>query len=296
MNKIAICTGANGGLGKNYCREMLSRDYHVVMACRNKQSGKQVLEELKQEFPDGSLELMSVDVGSLKSIERFSNDFISKHTRLDVLAHNAGVYFFDKARKTSTDNIELNFAVHYIGPFALTARLFPLLSATPGSRVVSMSSKEHHGSPVNQEDIQMKSDFAALGNMVAYSRSKWAIMAFTYELHRRIQKKGLQMNAVAAHPGVSITGIQHKGNPSRFQRAAIWVFGQLLSATPDEAVKPLVIASTEGKSGEFFGPTGFKEFKGPPGRVDPDPKTKDPQVGKALWEVAEKLTGLSFLE
>ncbi len=295
MKKVVICTGANGGIGRHYCREMLIRDYHVVMACRNEQSGRQVMEDLQQELPDKSVELMIVDMGDLSSIEKFANDFLSKHSRLDVLTHNAGVYFFDKSRRSTVDGIELNFAVHYVGPFALTARLFPLLKTTPDARVVSMSSKEHHGHPIDLNDLQMESNFSSLGNMTAYSRSKWAILAFTYELQRRIENAGLKPHAIAAHPGVSITGIQYGGNPNILQKVAIWMFGKLLAAPPEEAAKPLVMASVEGKGGEFFGPTGFKEFRGVPGHVKPDANTRALQVGEALWKASEKLTGLHFI-
>lgn len=294
MKKVAICTGANGGLGIHFCREMLSRDFHVTMACRSKPSGEQVLKELQQEFPNASVELMIVDMGDLSSIETFANEFSSKHSQLDVLAHNAGVYSFDKERRTTADAIEWNFGIHFVGPFALTARLFPLLKATPGARVVCMSSKEHENHPVDLDDIQMTHDFASLGNSTAYARSKFATLQFADQLHRRFQASGLDLHSTAAHPGVSITGIQHNGNPTVIQKGAIWLFGKLLAAPPEEAAKPLVMASTIGTSGEFFGPTGFKEMKGPAGRVKPDPGTKDPTSGEVLWKTAENLSGLTI--
>lgn len=116
IKKTVICTGANGGIGAQYCAEMVAQWYHVVLACRNATSGQVLLDDLKARYPDGSVELAIVDMGSLASIKSFAADFRARHTRLDVLAHNAGVYFFDKERKTSADGIELNFAIHYVGP------------------------------------------------------------------------------------------------------------------------------------------------------------------------------------
>jgi len=141
--KIALVTADVSDIHQ---RAMMAKGYHVVMACRNELSGRRALEEVKREFPEGSVEMMLVDVGSLASIADFAKAFTEKHSRLDVLAHNAGVYFFDSERRKSIDGIELNLAVHVIGPYALTARLFSVLKNTPNSRVVSMSSTEHHGS------------------------------------------------------------------------------------------------------------------------------------------------------
>jgi len=294
MKKIVVITGANGGIGKNYCREMLERDYHVVMAVRSKSSGEKVFTALKQQFPKGSIDLMLVDMSSLASIEKFAIEFKNKYNQLDVLAHNAGVYFFDKERKTSIDGIELNFAVHYIGPYALTAQLFETLKHTPNSKVINMSSSEHKGNQVDLNDILMENDFEKHSNMVAYSRSKWATVSFSYMLAEHIKKHNLNISALSAHPGVSITGIQHKGNPSVFQKAAIWLFGKIIAGKPEDAALPLVMASVQGKSGEFYGPTGFKEAKGKPGIVKADPKTNNSKIGEVLWKKAEQLSNLSF--
>ncbi|MGB0861974.1 MAG: SDR family NAD(P)-dependent oxidoreductase [Saprospiraceae bacterium] len=294
MKKIAIVTGANGGIGQHYSREMLNRGYHVVLACRSKASGEKVLKQLKSEFPNETVELLLVDMGDLKSIKQFSNTVLSKYSRLDVLAHNAGVYFFDKEKRTSKDGIELNLAIHFIGPFALTAQLFSLLQKTPDARVVSMSSSEHRGNPIDVNDIQSEKDFSEVGNMKVYSRSKWAILAFTAELNRRIQTKNLNIHALGAHPGVSITGIQHAGNPNFLQKGVIWMIGKFFAGKPEDAAKPLIMASVEGQGGEFYGPTGFNEFKGKPGIVQPDEGTKNQKIGATLWEKAEKLSNLTF--
>lgn len=289
QQKIAIVTGANGGIGKNYARMMLEDGFRVVMAVRNVKAGHLVRDELLQSQPEATIDILKVDMGSLLSIEAFSNLVKEKYSRIDVLAHNAGVYFFDNERRESTDGIELNLAVHFVGPYALTMQLLPLLKETQGSRVITMSSLEHHGAKVNLNDLQMKDGFERNGNMVAYSRSKWAALALSHAMGRQFEHEGWDIRVLAAHPGVSITGIQHKGNPTLMQRAAIWVFGKLLAATPSQAAKPLYMASTVGKGGEFYGPTGFKEMKGEAGLVKPNIGTLDENVGDRLLSQAAKL-------
>ncbi|CAG22041.1 SDR family NAD(P)-dependent oxidoreductase [Photobacterium profundum] len=174
QQQIAIVTGANGGIGKNYTRMMLDDGFRVVMAVRNEVAGSLVRDELLQSHPDAAIDILKVDMSSLSSIKAFSKQVKEKYSRIDVLAHNAGVYFFDNERRESTDGIELNLAVHVVGPYALTIQLLPLLKETQGSRVITMSSSEHHGAKIDLRDIQIKERFEEQGNMIAYSRSKWA--------------------------------------------------------------------------------------------------------------------------
>ncbi|MEZ9078732.1 SDR family NAD(P)-dependent oxidoreductase [Vibrio cyclitrophicus] len=286
--KIAIVTGANGGIGKNYTRMMIEDGFRVVMAVRNEKAAQLVKDELVQSHPQANIDILKVDMGDLSSIEAFSDVIKGTYSRIDVLAHNAGVYFFDNERRESADGIELNLAVHFVGPYALTMHLLPLLKGTIGSRVITMSSTEHHGAQVSLSDLQMKESFENKGNVVAYARSKWAALALSHAMKRQFENEGLGVSILAAHPGVSITGIQHKGNPTLMQRAAIWVFGKTLAASPSQAAKPMYMASTVGKSGEFYGPTGFKEMKGEAGIVQPDVATFNESTGQSLLsQVAE---------
>ncbi|CAK3651522.1 conserved hypothetical protein [Vibrio crassostreae] len=288
---IAIVTGANGGIGKNYTRMMLDDGYQVVMAVRNASAGELVREELLKSHPDALIDVLTVDMSSLSSIKAFSKQVTQKYTRIDVLAHNAGVYFFDNKRRESEDRIELNVAVHVVGPYALTMQLLPLLKETRDSRVITMCSTEHHGAELDLSDLQMAEDFEQKGNTIAYARSKFAGLALSHAMGRQFAKDGFNIKVIAAHPGVSITGIQHKGNPTFMQRVAIWVYGKLFAATPAEAAKPLYLASTIGNMGEFYGPTGFKEMKGKAGLVHPDPEALDEQVGTSLIRQMATLSG-----
>lgn len=296
MKKTVIVTGANGGIGLNFSREMLKQNRQIILACRNEASGRVALKTLSNEFPNSSIALELVDMSNLESIKSFSKRILANYSRLDVLAHNAGVYFFDKERKTSADGIELNFAVHVVGPYALTVHLMPLLKATKDAKVITMSSTEHNGHPVDLKDLQLSQKFAEKGNMEAYSRSKWAGLAVMYELDRQFKETNYSLHSLAAHPGVSITGIQNKGNPTAIQKVAIWLFGKIIAGKPEDASQPLVIASLQGISGQFYGPTGFKQLKGKAGLVDADIKTKDRDYGKEIIHQLSELTGLDILD
>lgn len=292
--KTIVVTGANGGIGQQYVRQMLRNDVRVIMAVRNVQRGEIVLKDIVKEYPNAQLELMTVDMSNLSSIIAFSHELKNQVSRLDALVHNAGIYYFDKERKTSPDGNELNMAIHLVGPYALTASLFPMLRVTKGSKVICVSSAEHHKAEFDFDDIQMEKDFHKIGNVEAYARSKWALVAFTYALARKLKVAGIDMHAIASHPGVSITGIQHKGNPNIFQRCAIWLFGKLVAAKPEQAAESLVLSFLKGENGDFFGPTGFKELSGVAGLVQPNEKAALQESGIAVWEFAEKSSGIYF--
>jgi len=292
--KTIVVTGANGGIGQHYVRQMLQSNVRVIMAVRNKQKGMVFLNELLKEYPNAQLELMTVDMSDLSSIKIFSQELKNKLSRLDALVHNAGIYYFDKVRKTSPDGNELNMAIHVVGPYALTALLFPILRITKGSKVIHVSSAEHHKADFDFEDIQMEKNFHKIGNTEAYARSKWALVALTYELARKLKAAGIDMHAIASHPGVSITGIQHKGNPNILQKLAIWLFGKLVAAKPQQAAESLVLSFLKGVNGEFYAPTGFKELNGVAGLVKPDDRAALPESGIAVWKFAEKSAGIHF--
>ncbi|MBY6185425.1 SDR family NAD(P)-dependent oxidoreductase [Marinobacter hydrocarbonoclasticus] len=294
--KVVLVTGANGGIGEAYCRQMLQRGYRLIVACRSESLGQALLARLQAQYADAEIELMLVDIASLDSIAALADAVAQRHRRLDVLVHNAGIYYFDSVRRTSADDIELNMAVHAVGPYALTMRLLPLLIQAGDARVISVSSSEHRGAPVDPADLLLANGFEAMGNTVAYGRSKWAALAMTFELNRRFLDNAIPVKALAAHPGVSITGIQHKGNPGWLQRLAIAFFGAFLAGKPHEAALPLVMASTAGEGGQFFGPTGFKEMKGQPGLVEPDPLTTQPERVSALWRELQHLSGLPWAD
>ena len=67
-----------------------------------------------------------------------------------------------------------------------------------------------------------------------------------------------------------------------------------MAGKPRDAALPIVMASVEGKNGEFYGPTGFKEMKGKPGLVRPDKGTKNIEIGSKLWKSVESITGIKF--
>jgi len=149
MTKIAIVTGANTGLGYETTHVLYQQGMHVIVACRNANKGQEAVARIRASAPDadGGLEYSQLNLSSLEGVNAFA-DWVNRHLdHLDLLINNAGVMATPPA--LTVDGTETQVGVNFVAHFALTGRLFPLLEKTPGSRVVSLSSRVHRGAAID---------------------------------------------------------------------------------------------------------------------------------------------------
>lgn len=191
--KLAIVTGANTGLGYETAKALYQKGAQVVVACRNPQKAEDAIAKIKAGGPGGSLEVGQLDLSGIESVKDFCTDFSSRFDRLDLLINNAGV-MVPPPSKTS-DSFELQYGVNFIGHFALTGRLYPLLEQTPDSRVVTLSSIAHRGAATDFENFRLEKPYEPWRE---YSQSKLACIIFALEFHKRLQSKGSGVMSLAA--------------------------------------------------------------------------------------------------
>jgi NAD(P)-dependent dehydrogenase (short-subunit alcohol dehydrogenase family) len=286
--RIAIVTGANSGIGLEAARELARAGAHVVMACRNTAKGDSAAETIRAEVPDAQLAVEALDLASLDSIREFADRY--PHETLDLLINNAGV-MVPPYTKTA-DGFELQFGTNHLGHFALTGRLLDQLLATPGARVVTVSSTAHKFGRVKFDDLQSERSYV---RWRAYGQSKIANLLFTFELDRRLSESGADVLAVAAHPGYSATNLQFAATPSRVERLGSVVLNRVVAQSADRGALPTLYAATADiPGGSFVGPDGFAEMRGEPKVVTPVRAARDPETAKRLWDVSEQLTGVQF--
>lgn len=128
--KLALITGATGGLGYETALALAHAGADVVLAGRNADKGADALARIRAEVPGASISYESLDLSALANVAAFAERFGAAHDRLDILVNNAGVMAPPQRERTS-DGFELQFATNYLSHFALTARLLPLLMAAP---------------------------------------------------------------------------------------------------------------------------------------------------------------------
>jgi len=289
--KVIIVTGGNSGLGYESVKAFAEKGAEVIMTSRSIEKG----EAAKKTIGDvkGKIVVMPLDLMDLASIQSFATDFSKKYKRLDVLLNNAGImttpYFLTK------DGLEAQNGTNHFGHFALTGLLFSLLKNTPASRIVNVSSMAHKQGKMDFSNLLYENG-KGYSPMKSYGRSKLSNLLFTYELQRRIETEGIKCIAVAAHPGVSSTNLfQYLEEKMIFK-----IFKPLMSPFIQEqemGALPQIRASVDEhvKGGEYYGPDGFNEMKGFPVLVQSNAASHNLEDARKLWEVSEKLTGVSFV-
>jgi NAD(P)-dependent dehydrogenase (short-subunit alcohol dehydrogenase family) len=292
--RTAVVTGANSGIGYAAARELARRGAHVVLACRSEQRGAAALERMSAEVPDGSLELIRLDLGDLGSVREFAAAYARARDRLDLLVNNAGVMAVAEGR--TADGFETQFGTNHLGHFALTGLLLPMLLATPGARVVTVSSFMHLRANIDIDDLNTERSY---GRWLAYGRSKTANLLFTHELARRLAANGSEVVAAAAHPGYASTNLQTAG-PSAEGRKGVERFmrvgNRFFAQSPEGGALPTLYAATAPavRPDSFIGPAfGLWGAPRPSPRA---PWTRDDRAGERLWTASEHLTGVRCSE
>jgi len=292
--KVFVVTGGNSGLGLETARELARKGGHVVIACRNAAQARAALENIRTSAPRASVESMSLDLADLASVRTFAAALRERHGRLDALCNNAGVMALPY-RKTA-DGFEMQLGTNHLGHFALTGLLLETLLATPGARVVSVSSGAHRIGRIRFDDLQSERRYS---KWQAYGQSKLANLLFSYELARRAEKAGVDLTALAAHPGYAATNLQAAGprmQGSVLGERIVALVNRLLAQPAAMGALPTLYAAAakDVRSGDYYGAGGPGELWGHPKRVGSSRRSRDLEVAARLWQVSGDLTGVRF--
>jgi len=284
--KTFLVTGANTGLGFHTTRVLAKQGARVLMGCRNAERAQKAREKILAQHPAAELVYVHLDLGDLESIKK-SAGVIEKEERLDGLINNAGIMVppFEKTK----DGFESQFGVNHLGTFALTHHLLDKLKHTKNARIINTSSNAHKmAKRIDWDDLNAEKGYKKLKQ---YALSKLANLMHVYALERRFRQAGTDTIALAVHPGGSDTELsRHLGSFSKFLMPAARPF--LNSAAQGAWPTLLAATSSEVEGGEYFGPKGFMEIKGPATRVDSTSYAKDVSAQEKLWSVSCALTAL----
>jgi NAD(P)-dependent dehydrogenase (short-subunit alcohol dehydrogenase family) len=292
--RVFVVTGGNSGLGLETARELARRGGHVVIACRDTGRGKAAVDDVQKSAPGASLETMALDLADLSSVRAFAEALRGRHSRLHALCNNAGVMALPYRR--TANGFEMQLGTNHLGHFALTGLLLDTLLATPGARVVNVSSTMHRFGRIRFDDLQSEQRY---WRWAAYSQSKLANLLFSYEMARRAEKAGADLTVAAAHPGYAATNLQTAGAKMDASTWKEWIYElgnkSLAQSSAMGALPTLYAVAAPGvRGGDYFGPDGPGEMWGHPRRVGSSRRSRDLETASRLWEVSEKLTGVRF--
>jgi len=284
QGKVAIVTGANSGIGFETARALAAHGARTILACRNPRKGAAALAEIKMALPQADAVLMSLDLASLAVVRTFAAAFKADYGRLDILVNNAGIMMMPFAR--TEDGFESQFGTNHLGHFALTGLLWDLILATPGARIVNVSSFAHR-MVTGQPDLEKVNAEAGYSTNRAYGMSKLANLLFTLELNRRLQAAGADALAAAAHPGWTVTSLQ---------RGFVLAMSYLVGQGPAMGALPSLYAAVgpDVQPNDYFGPRRLMEMRGHPKRARRTRLSQDAALAARLWQVSQKLTGVVY--
>jgi len=289
--RIAVVTGT-GGLGFESALALARSGAQVIVAGRNEQKGREAINRIRQLVHDAKVRFERLDLASLGSIDAFSIRMLSALPRLDLLVNNAAV-MTPPRREVTADGFELQLGTNYLGHFALTAQLLPLLQLGMSARVVSVSSIAGRNGEIQFDDLQFEQSYKP---MHAYSQSKLACLMFALELQRRSDAAGWGIQSVAAHPGIARTELLLNGagpwSAAGMMRRFFWFLFQPAA----RGALPTLFAATasQAEAAGYYGPDRLGEVRGHPGPATFPAQALDGKVAARLWIESERLTGTSF--
>jgi NAD(P)-dependent dehydrogenase (short-subunit alcohol dehydrogenase family) len=287
--RLAVVTGAARGLGFEIALALANAGADVVLAGRDEQKGLLAAEKIAAQA-NSDISHRRLDLADLASVAEFAEGMASKGA-VDLLINNAGVMALP-TRKTTADGFEMQFGTNYLGHFALTARLLPLLRGAREPRVVNLSSLAHRTGSIDFDDLQASRFYSP---WKAYGQSKLAMLMFALELQRRSDLQGWNLLSLAAHPGWARTGLFAKGPGGLLSLAAELAVPWFGQSAADGAL-PVLFAATSpvSKPGGYYGPGGAGELRGAPSPALIGLQARQASTAARLWEVSELLTRTSF--
>ncbi len=292
--KLAVVTGANSGIGWHTALELARAGGEVILTARSEVKGRDATERIRRQLPKAKVRFEMLELASLRSVRAFAAK-IGSEAKLDLLVNNAGVMSVPE-RQLTEDGFELQFGTNFLGPFALTALLMPVLQRASAPRVTTVSSGAANMGlkRINFDDLQWEKSY---GPWKAYCQSKLADILFALEMARRCKAAGVAVLSDAAHPGYARTNLQTSG-PRRSSASLIEkIVGWFASQDAAHGALPSLRAATslDAAPGSYYAPDRMFQLKGDPVLIPIPKPAQDEAAARRLWEVSEGLTGVQFL-
>lgn len=290
--RVAVVTGANGGLGLQTATVLAAKGAHVLLAARDERKTARAMEAITRATPDAHLTAVALDLGDLASVAAAAAAILAQVSRVDLLVNNAGVMGTPEGR--TVDGFETQLGVDHLGHWALTAHLLPALLAAPAARVVTVTSFARlMGRPLDPANPHLTGSYEPWR---AYGQAKLANYQFGLGLQDAFARAGVAASSLLAHPGLAHTDLQpttvRLGGAGGTARFWAW-YASRFGMSPARAAMPQLRAATDprARGGEFYGPR-FTTF-GPAVRL-PVLRRGNPEAIRTLWQVSERETGLAI--
>lgn len=280
--KTIIVTGANSGIGKAAAIQLAQLGAHVVMMCRSAERGAQALQEVRAAANSEKVELILVDMSSQESVRRAVGEFLSRHTRLDVLIHNAANFDHGQKRPVLTvDGLENVFATNHVNIFLMTQLLLNILKTSAPSRVITVASKGLLTYPFLDIEFDNMNGEKRFNVQHAYYHSKQAQVMFTFDLAERLKETGVTVNCVrVGNVAIPDTRLEHL--PKWMLK--MYEMKRKFALTPEKMAETYVWLAGDPSLQQVTG--GYWDAPNTPVKANKNAYNRDTQ--KKLWKVTEE--------
>ncbi|KAK8563684.1 hypothetical protein V6N13_006084 [Hibiscus sabdariffa] len=283
-NLTAIITGGASGIGLETSRVLALRGVHVIIGARNLEAANEAKRTILADIDTARVDVLELDLCSVKSIRAFSDNFIALNLPLNILINNAGIMFCPF--HLSQDGIEAQFATNHIGHFLLTELLLDKMKSTVKTsgvqgRIVNLSSIAHthcYKNGIRFSNLNAKQGY---NDKRAYGQSKLANILHANELSRRLQEEGVNITVNSVHPGLIMTPLfKHTAVLMKFLKFFSFF---LWKNVPQGAATTCYVAlhpRLEGVTGKYFVDCN---------EMTPSSYARDEALARELWDFSNKL-------
>ena len=293
--RVALVTGASGGLGAETARALAARGASVTLSARDVAKAEGVAEEIRSSTGNPRVDVLELELTRTASIRAAAERWLGEHEKLHWLVNNAGIMACPLER--TSEGYELQMATNHFGHFLFTGLLVPALRKSAPSRIVNLSSAGHRMSDVVLEDLHYEN--RPYDKWESYGQSKTANILFSVELNRRLADHGVTANAV--HPGMILTELGRHLDEADIK--------ELMARRPDRSemtwksveagaatsVWACVAPELEGEGGLYLEDCQVAAKRESEEEVEGyAPWAMNPDTARKLWEVSERAVGEHF--
>jgi NAD(P)-dependent dehydrogenase (short-subunit alcohol dehydrogenase family) len=281
--KTALVTGGTSGIGVYTARALAQIGAVVYVTGRDLGRGQEAERRMRAAAGHENVHFIQADASTVGGNQRLADSIFAHTDQLHILVNNVGGLYND--RWVTADSYEATLAMNFVGPFALTEALLPILQQSKPARIINVTSAGYTMWKGDLfADIHSCETYFGLD---AYNRSKYLNLLWSLALARRLEGSGIVVNAV--HPGTAWTPMT-QGNQLRLLPANMrlfWPVFRLLQRTgsPEKVARTSIYLASAPEAANMTG----QYFESSTRPKDLSPEVLDQARQEKTWELAASL-------
>jgi NAD(P)-dependent dehydrogenase (short-subunit alcohol dehydrogenase family) len=280
--RTVLVTGGTGGIGYQTARALAQRGARVLITGREPGPGEDAAAAIRRQSGHELVRFLQADHATVGGNQQLADQVRAAVSGLDVLVNNVGGLY--PTRWETADGYEATLAMNFVGPFALTGELLPLLQASAPARCVNVVSAGFKmWKPDPFQDLQSTQRYVS-GDV--YAHTKLLNVLATLALARRLPAEQVTVNLV--HPGMAWTQMTQSMTSQTIPAfRLVWPLLRLVQRfrSPEKAGRHVAVVASAPQLG---GHTG-QYFEGTPTPKRLSARELDPEHQERAWRLGAEL-------